>query len=144
MTQAKPSRAWILLLLCGLAMTAGFVTEVAAQKAEAEKKRTTRLPAHYAKVVTEEHRSGIYAIQEDFEPKLEKARAALKAVVDERDAAIEKVLSAQQRKEVEKLRAEAAERRRAALSKIEPAEEAEKNAPPASPEKAKTKGKKAA
>lgn len=125
--------------MCGLAMAAGFATQVAAQKAEAKKQRTARLPAHYAKVVTDEQRSDIYAIQEQFEPKLAKARAELKAVVDERDAAIEKVLSAQQRKDVAKLRAEAEERRREALSKLEPEEL------PAEPEsKAKTKGKKAA
>ena len=117
MTQTHSNRAWILMLLCGLAMSAGLATQVAAQKAEAKKKRTTRLPAHYAKVVNDEQRTEIYGIQEQFEPKLAKLRAELKAVVDERDAAIEKVLSAQQRKEVEKLRAEAAAQRRGALSK---------------------------
>jgi len=139
MKQTNSNRAWVLMLLCGLAMAAGFATQVAAQKTEDKKQRTTRLPAHYAKVVTEEQRSSIYAIQEKFEARLEKARAELKAVVDERDAAIEKVLNAQQRKDVEKLRAEAAERRREALSKLEPEEL------PAEPEsKEKTKGKKAA
>ena len=139
MKQTNSNRAWVLMLLCGLAMAAGFATQVAAQKTEEKKQRTTRLPAHYAKVVTEEQRSSIYAIQEKFEARLEKARAELKAVVDERDAAIEKVLNAQQRKDVEKLRAEAAERRREALSKLEPEEL------PAEPEsKEKTKGKKAA
>ncbi len=139
MKQTTSIRAWVLMLLCGLAMAAGFATQVAAQKAEAKKQRTTRLPAHYAKVVTDEQRSDIYAIQEQFEPKLAKARAELKAVVDERDAAIEKVLSAQQRKDVAKLRAEAAERRRAALSNLESAEE-----PATTESKGKSKGKKAA
>jgi spermidine/putrescine-binding protein len=139
MKQTTSIRAWVLMLLCGLAMAAGFATQVAAQKAEEKKQRTTRLPAHYAKVVTEEQRSDIYAIQEQFEPKLAKARAELKALVDERDAAIEKVLSAQQRKDVAKLRAEAEERRREALSKLEPEE-----LPAESESKEKTKGKKAA
>jgi hypothetical protein len=137
------NRAWVLMLLCGVAMAAGFATQVAAQKADEKKQRTTRLPAHYAKVVTDEQRSDIYAIQEKFEAKLDKARTELKAVVDERDAAIEKVLSAEQRKNVEKLRAEAAERRREALSKLEPEEVP---AEPESKEKPneKAKGKKAA
>lgn len=138
MKQTNSKRAWVLMLLCGLAMSAGFATQVAAQKSEAKKQRTTRLPAHYAKVVNDEQRSEIYGIQEQFEPRLAKARAELKAIVDERDAAIEKVLSAAQRKEVDKLRAEAAERR-AALSKADASEEAV-----GAKEKAKSKGKKAA
>lgn len=139
MKQTNSKRAWVVMLLCGLAMAAGFATQVAAQKAEEKKQRTTRLPAHYAKVVTEEQRADIYAIQEQFEPKLEKARTELKAIVDQRDAAIEKVLSAQQRKDVEKLRADAAARRREALSKLEPEE-----VPIETDTKGKTKGKKAA
>lgn len=139
MKPTNSNRAWVLMLLCGLAMAAGFATQVVAQKAAEKKQRTTRLPAHYAKVVTEEQRTDIYAIQEQFEPKLAKARAELKAIVDERDAAIEKVLSAQQRKDVAKLRAEAAERRREALSKLEADEE-----PATTETKGKTKAKKAA
>ncbi len=139
MKQSTSNRVWILTLLSGLALAAGFATQVAAQKAEAKKQRSARLPAHYAKVVTDEQRSDIYAIQEQFEPKLAKARAELKALVDERDAAIEKVLSAQQRKDVAKLRAEAAERRREALSKLEPEE-----VPIEADTKGKAKAKKAA
>jgi len=129
----------MLMLLCGLALATGFATQVAAQKSDKKKQSTTRLPAHYAKVVTDEQRSDIYAIQEQFEPKLAKARAELKTLVGERDAAIEKVLSAQQRKDVTKLRAEAAERRREALSKLEPEE-----VPIEADTKEKTKAKKAA
>lgn len=144
MKQTNSNRAWMLTLLCGLAMATGFATQVAAQKAGEKKQRTTRLPAHYAKVVTDEQREDIYAIQEKFEAKLEKARAELKAVVDERDAAIEKVLSAQQKKDVEKLRADAAERRKEALSKLEPEEMPIEPGTKGADTKEKTKAKKAA
>ncbi len=139
MKQLTDGRAWALMLLAGLVMAAGFATHVAAQRTDEKKQRTTRLPAHYANVVTEAQRSEIYAIQEQFGPRLAKARTELKAAVGERDAAIEKVLNPQQRKEVERLRAAAAERRREAFSKTTGA-----TAPSSAESNAKVKGKKAA
>jgi hypothetical protein len=91
-------------------------------------------------VVDDEQREKIQAIQAEYAPQLAKLREELKTLVDERDAAIERVLTADQRKQIDKLREEAAARRRAGTSSAAEA------AAPAAPsrENSKAKAKKAA
>jgi hypothetical protein len=117
MTGTWIPRAVCILSLSASAMLLGFVASASAQKAGKETEATEaakpRLPNHYAAVVTDEQRTKINAIQLDFAPRIEAKRNELKALVSQRDAAIEKVLSAEQRKEVEKLRAEASAKRKA-------------------------------
>jgi TolA-binding protein len=126
--------SWI-SLFCAVALVTGYAASATAQKAEGKMKRS-RLPNHYAKVVTEEQRSKINAIQEEFVPQIDKLRDELDATLDKRDAAIEKVLTPEQRKEVEKLRAESQARRKGG----DTAENASEGAQP----KGKSKSKKAA
>jgi Spy/CpxP family protein refolding chaperone len=129
--------SWI-LLFSAVAVVSGYASSAVAQKAEGGKAKRSRLPNHYAKVVTEEQRSKINAIQEQYAPQIDKLRDELDAVVDKRDADIEKVLTPAQRKEVEKLRAESQARRAKADSEAdgdaaesEPAEAAPKASPKA-------------
>jgi hypothetical protein len=60
-----------------------------------------RLPPHYAKVVTEEQRGKIYAIQEEYRGKIEAARAQLDALLKEEKAKISAVLTEEQKKKLE-------------------------------------------
>jgi hypothetical protein len=102
--------SWI-LVFSAVAAVMGYGSSAVAQKAEGGKAKRSRLPNHYAKVVTEEQRSKISAIQEEYAPQIDKLRDELEALVEKRNAAVEKVLTPAQRKEVEKLRAESQARR---------------------------------
>ena len=66
-----------------------------------------RLPAFYRNVVTPEQREKVYAIQAKYEPQIEKLRAALRSLRDNRDAEIAVLLTAEQKEKVAKLREEA-------------------------------------
>jgi hypothetical protein len=91
----------------------GFATSDAAQKS-AKKARAPRLPNYVARVVNDEQRTEINAIQTEYGSKIQKLREELEMLLDERDAAIDKVLTPTQRKEVERMRDEAAAKRKAA------------------------------
>ena len=128
--------SWI-LVFSAVALVTGYATSAAAQKAtEGTKSQGSRLPNHYAKVVTDEQRGEINAIQDEYAPQIEKLRGELKALVGKRDTAVEKVLTAEQRKEVEKLRAESIARRKSGVTAG--------NEPESSAPKSKAKTKKAA
>ena len=122
MNRVKSVSVWIVLMLAVAAMTLGYSSTATAQKA-ATKARKPRLPNYYAKVVTDEQRTEINTIQEEYAPQIAKLRAELDSLLEERDAAVEKVLTAEQRKEVAKLRAEAAARRQSRSSAASEAEE---------------------
>lgn len=109
--------------LAAVALAVGFTSSAVAQKA-AEQEKRPRLPNHYAKVVTDNQRGEINAIQAEYAPQITKLRDELAALTAKRDAAIEKVLSTEQRKQVNKLRSEAAARRQAANgAPVAPADE---------------------
>lgn len=131
----KNLASWSFLALAALGVLAGYTSQVVAQKAE-EKVRRPRLPNYYAQVVNDEQRAKINEIQDEYQPQLAKLRDELKTLVEERDAAIEKVLTADQRKQVDTLRAEAAAKRRAGTASAPEAREAPRNT--------KSKAKKAA
>jgi hypothetical protein len=101
---------------------AGYVQLAVAQKkaesaAEAKQApRKPRLPNYFSKVVTEEQRAKITAIQEEYFPQLETKRGELKALNTKQDAAIQKILSKEQWEQIETLRAEAKAKRQANLA----------------------------
>lgn len=70
-----------------------------------------RLPAYYARVVTEEQRQKIYAIQREYHPRIAALRKQLEELIAEQNGKIEAVLTPQQKAELERLRQEAATRR---------------------------------
>lgn len=65
------------------------------------------LPKHYAKVVTEAQREKIYAIQDQYDPKIDALAAQLKALKAQRDEKIKAVLTPEQQKQVEEATAKA-------------------------------------
>ena len=82
-----------------------------------------RLPAYYGDVVTGTQREEIYSIQAQYAAEIRKLEEALLAVIKKRNEEIEKVLSPEQQKQVEKLRedarARAAERAAARAKALE-------------------------
>ena len=83
------------------------------------KKFARRLPNFYRDVISEEQKDTVYAIQADYFEPIEMLTLRLERLQKERDAQIEAVLSAEQKKKVEALRKESLERsaqRRAANS----------------------------
>ncbi|REK15832.1 MAG: hypothetical protein DWQ37_08420 [Planctomycetota bacterium] len=116
------NRTWISRSLCilglvGVSLLAGYSTSAIAQKPEEAAPKATarsqRLPNHYSGVVSDEQRDKIYAVQKEFESRIEEKKAELRAIVAERDKAIESILSPEQLQVVERLRAEAAAKRKA-------------------------------
>jgi len=70
-----------------------------------------RLPAYYGRVVDQKQREQIYAIQREYAPKIKALEAQLAALRAERDTKVEAVLTPEQLKTVEKLKAEAKAKR---------------------------------
>ncbi len=138
-------RNWVtrplLVFTLGLAaLVAGFATLHAAEEAESgTKARRLRLPNYFAKVVDDEQRAKIHDIQLEYASQIEAKRAELEALVDERDTAIDKVLTPAQRKEVERLRAAAVAKRKGGTEDESAAKDADTK-----PKKSKSKAKKAA
>jgi len=73
-----------------------------------------RLPAYFRTVVKDEQRQEIYAIQLEYDPQISKLREQLKALVDERNAKIDAVLTPEQRKKIADLKETARQRHRKA------------------------------
>jgi len=71
-----------------------------------------RLPMYYAKVVDEKQRQKIYDIQRKYHPQIAELQRQLEKLIAQRDSEIEAVLTPQQKAEIEKLRQEAAQRRK--------------------------------
>jgi hypothetical protein len=85
-------------------------------KPVAAEAKNPRMPAHFNKVVNGAQRDKVVEILKQYQSQIDEKRAALKAVIDERDAAVMKVLTAEQRTQVEELRAAGEARRQAALA----------------------------
>jgi hypothetical protein len=110
-----------LAVLVALLGTVGVQMAVAQKKAESaatekEAPRKPRLPNYFAKVVTDEQRAKITAIQEEYFPQLQTKRDELKALNSKQDAAIQKILSKEQWEQIEMLREEAKAKRQANLA----------------------------
>ena len=65
-----------------------------------------RLPRYYAEVVDDEQREKIYAVQEPFQTQIDELEATLEQIKAERDKAIRAVLTPEQRKKIDAMKAE--------------------------------------
>ena len=81
-----------------------------------EKEFRGRLPAYYSGVVDEDQREKIYAIQREYAPKIDALKAQWAALMADRDKQVAAVLTPEQLKQVEKLKAEAKAKRDKAKS----------------------------
>jgi uncharacterized protein HemX len=68
-----------------------------------------RLPAYYGQVVNQQQREQIYAIQAKYNARIAELQKQLADLRAQRDAEIEKVLTPEQLKRIQQLRAQAAE-----------------------------------
>jgi hypothetical protein len=127
MSQPNWGPRWITVcVLLSLGLLTGAAILRAAPPADSEKaakddgatKRAPRLPAYYAGVVNDKQHRQISAIQEDFAPQIQQKRDELKAILDKQEAAISKLLSKDQRQQIEKLRVEARQKRQADSSSL--------------------------
>lgn len=75
-----------------------------------------RLPAYYNQVVDGQQREKIYAIQQQYEPKISALKAELQALQDKLDAEVEGVLTAEQREKVKSLTDAAKQKRKGATA----------------------------
>ena len=110
-----------IVALVASALGIPYAASSAAQKAAAEsaaaegkaKARRARLPNYYARVTTDEQRTKLRAILNEFAPQIQQKREEVRALIAKRDAALDEILTPEQRQEIAKLRAEAAARRKA-------------------------------
>jgi len=116
----------VLMLVIGIVSEGRAAKDAdAPEKAATQAKRTRpkgRLPAYYAAVVNERQRETIYAIQAEYQIKIEPLENQLKQLKQERDEKLAAVLTPEQRKIVEETAAA-----RKSISKDKNAEQ-EKNA----------------
>jgi hypothetical protein len=77
--------------------------EVAGAKATGKAKTYRRLPPHYKQIVNQEQQQKIYQIQEEYGPKVEAARVALAAIIQEQKEKISGVLTEEQKKELQEV-----------------------------------------
>jgi hypothetical protein len=107
---------WIVALVVS-ALMVPYAASLAAQKSAGNgKAKALRLPNYYAKVASGEQRTQLRAVMKEYGPQIKAKRDELLALVAKRDAALDEILTPEQRQEVAKLRAEAAARRKAANS----------------------------
>lgn len=85
-----------------------------AKTAKPRAKPRGRLPAYYNKVIDGQQREKIYAIQQQYEPKISALKAELQALQDKMNAEVEGVLTPAQLEIVKKAAEEAKEKRKAA------------------------------
>jgi hypothetical protein len=88
-----------------------------------DKKAKGRLPTYYADIVTDAQRQEIYTIQEKYAKKIADVQAELDAITSKRDAEIESVLNAEQKRELKKARDEAAAKKKKAAEEKKASEE---------------------
>lgn len=88
------------------------------QDSKEKQKAKGRLPAYYSDIVTEAQRQQIYAIQESYGKKTAPLQEQIDALEKQRDAEIEKVLDADQKKKLKSAQEEgAAKKKKAAADK---------------------------
>ncbi|MCL6505328.1 MAG: hypothetical protein K6T86_21855 [Pirellulales bacterium] len=71
-----------------------------------------RLPPFYSRVINNMQREAIYAIQDEYAPRIDELEDQLEALIAERDAKIEAVLTPEQLEQVKQLATEAQQRRK--------------------------------
>lgn len=75
------------------------------RKASGTKKGAGRLPMYYAQVVDKEQRTRILAIQDEYAPKIEAIQRQIDALTKERDDKVAAVLTPEQQKKIDDLKA---------------------------------------
>lgn len=83
-----------------LALSANNQDKEETEKPSITSKLHGRLPPHYGKIVNDQQRQKIYAIQEEYRSKIEVLENQLKALKKERDEKIASVLTPEQRQAV--------------------------------------------
>ncbi|HLA86231.1 MAG TPA: hypothetical protein VJL29_15695 [Thermoguttaceae bacterium] len=104
----------LLIVLCGPAMAQKDNAGAKADPPKAAVPLKGRLPAHFRTVVTDEQRQKIYAVQQEYDPRIRKLREQLKTLTAERNAKIDALLTPEQRKKIADLKAAAKEKRKQA------------------------------
>ncbi|NLX94939.1 MAG: hypothetical protein GXY83_02055 [Rhodopirellula sp.] len=104
------SKLWTRGVAVGLVMVI-FAAAAAQSPAAPLRQFRGRLPAYFAKVIDEQQRQRIYGIQQTYHERIETLKVQLAALIDERDAEVEAVLSAEQRLEIERMKAAARAKR---------------------------------
>ena len=84
---------------------------------KAKRRGGDHLPLYYKGVVTDDQKKQIYAIQDEYQPKLNALKEQLKTLTAERDAKLDALLTADQKTKVEAKRAEAQAKRAEARAK---------------------------
>jgi hypothetical protein len=84
----------------------------AGKTAAAANKPKGRLPAYFKDIVDEKQRDKIYAVQADYNAKIDALEEQIKTLTDQRDAAIENVLSPEQKEKLKKAKEEAASKKK--------------------------------
>jgi Spy/CpxP family protein refolding chaperone len=98
--------------------------EKAAKVKKERKPSYKRLPANYGKVIDEKQREQIYAIQEEYGPKIEELKKQLETLTTERDEKVSAVLTPEQLQKIDDLKAEAkAKRAKSKKAEVEPEKE---------------------
>jgi cell division protein ZapA (FtsZ GTPase activity inhibitor) len=94
------------------------------EKAQAAPKKRSghQLPPYYGGVIDESQRAKIYAIQDEFNPKITALKDQLDALTTQRNEKVAAVLTADQRAKVEAKKTEAKARRSAKTDSPKPAE----------------------
>ena len=84
---------------------------------KAKRRGGDHLPLYYKGLVTDDQKKQIYAIQDEYNPKLQALKDQLKTLAAERDAKLDALLTADQKSKVEAKRAEAQAKRAEAKAK---------------------------
>ncbi len=124
MSIANRSKPLSLALVCllgtafslNLALTPPTAIAQGKAKADADSTPKGRLPAYYKDLVDEKQKVAIYKLQTDFKAKIDALEEQLKQLTTERDAAIEKILTADQKAKLKKAKEEAAAKKKPAKS----------------------------
>lgn len=125
--------AWGLLLINSLPLAAQDGAPAEPKKTEKKERAEPagRLPPYFGQVVSPEQRTKIYALQASYREKILALAEQMKKITAERDAEIEKVLTAEQLEKVTKLREEAAKKRAEDAAAREAAKQKAADAPSA-------------
>ncbi|MBL9124846.1 MAG: hypothetical protein JNG90_14510 [Planctomycetaceae bacterium] len=98
-----------------------------------------RLPAYYAKVVTEQQREQVYQVQAEYENQIDTLEAKILELEKKRDDAVRALLTPEQRRQVDQLAAAAKAERDERRAQVKPAAAAD--APPSAPARPTAKAK---
>lgn len=91
---------------------------VAAEE-DVESKVKGRLPAYYKDIVDAKQKDEIYKVQSDFNAKIDALEEQVKKLISDRDAAVEKVLSAEQKDKLKKAKDDAGAKKKKKPAKAE-------------------------